>query len=51
MDKKVLSVDGLPMKLISSEGNPLQTDADSGASEGGLGQRTAPDAISGASAL
>ena len=51
MDKQILFKENLPMKLISSEGNLLQTDADSGASEGGLGQRTAPDAISSASAL
>lgn len=51
MEKNILSKEGLPMKLISGELAVLQTDADSGASEGGLGQRTAPDAISGASAL
>lgn len=51
MEKNILSRDDLPMKLISGELVTPQTDADSGASEGGLGQRTAPDAISGASAL
>lgn len=41
----------LPIQNISSDVKTIQTDANSAATEGFLGQRVAPDAVSGASAI
>lgn len=50
-EKQVSSAEELPLKDIEKDKQMQTTDADSGASEGNLGQRISPDAVSGASAI
>jgi hypothetical protein len=50
-EKQVSSAEELPIKNIESEKILQETDADSGATEGYLGQVVSPDALSGASAI
>lgn len=51
MSNPVNSEEDLPKKSIVSTQNKQATDADSGASEGHLGQQMSPDAVSGASVI
>lgn len=53
ISQKIHSTKDLPIKDLPSEESLLlvSTDANAGASEGYLGQRIVPDAVSGASAI
>ena len=50
-NKGILSEEELPFQAITDLQGDQATDANAGASEGYLGQRQSPDAVSGASAI